>query len=87
MSDWKQLAIEVAKDLGEFWSVTSTDDGLDIRATPSRVMGESELTFALLEKISARCETKNINCVYNGGWSGTEVTPGSSGSLTITVRG
>ena len=85
---WKEKREAVQAIVGEQWNVhLRENEGLDIQASPKKsVYGESQLTFALLQKIVDVCGTKNVNCVFDNGFGGTETTGGDPANLTITVR-
>lgn len=44
-----------------------------------------DLSFDVLERLSQTLGTRNINIRFDGGWPGTEVTPGDAASVTIIV--
>lgn len=91
--DWEAAHTEVVKFLGGMWAVDiaytinyqrprqNVPIGLDIT-----VDGDATMTFAMLERISQICGTRNINLNYERGWGGSDVTPGDPDSLGFTVR-
>lgn len=84
---WRDRAALVSKQLGESWEVESQVAGLTITPVVERMYGHAEMTFDMMRQISMICgNTKNINVKYDGGWGGSDVTPGDPASMRIEVR-